>query len=109
MADFRRWMVSYHDADTHEFLWQDEDKPAPLKVGDGVLLPVAQYRRFRVVDIWHSYDRHGHFDAGTHVFLVDVSGASEDRLQAMAPRYFSVPQPGEPASEPLQSPRRWEL
>jgi len=89
MADYPRWMVSYHDAVTNEYLWQDEQTPPNLQVGDGVLLPIADYRRFRVADIWHSYDKHGDLDWGTHVFLRDVSNTEDDRPKNKAPSYYT--------------------
>ncbi len=84
-----RWMVTYYDAETNEDLWQDEEQPPRLHVGDGVLLPTADYRRFRVVDIWHSYDSHGNLDWGTHVFLEDVSNTERDRPKQKAPHYYT--------------------
>jgi hypothetical protein len=90
MAEYLRWMVTYYDAATNEPLWQDEQVPPDLKVGDGVLLATAGYRRFRVQDIWHSYDRHGDLDSGTHVFLRDVSNTEEDRAKQKNPSYYET-------------------
>ncbi|GGO72444.1 hypothetical protein [Nocardioides deserti] len=89
MVDYVRWMVSYYDAATNEYLWQDEEVPPRLAVGDGVLLPIADYRRFRVEDVWHSYDSHGDLDRGTHVFLRDVSNSEEDRAKQKNPGYYT--------------------
>lgn len=74
-----------------EFVWQDEEDPAPLTIGAGVILGTPNYpgaSRWRVVDIWLSYDRRGHFDAGRHVFLDLVSNTEDDYPKRLAPGYF---------------------
>ena len=87
VAEYERWLVSYHRGSEH--IYQDEGSPPPLKQGDGVILPVEGYARFRVVDIWHSYDRHGILDVGTHVFLREVSDGEDDYPQVLFPHYFT--------------------
>lgn len=71
-----------------ELGWQDEYYHVPLARGDGLLEAGHGYRRFRVVDVWYSNDKHGHFDIGRHVFLEDVTGTDDDRLGQIAPDYF---------------------
>jgi hypothetical protein len=65
-----------------------EETMVPLRKGDGVFLgddsPCC-----RVVDVWLSYDHHGHFGEGLHVFLEPVESFSEDdTLGNAAPAYF---------------------
>jgi hypothetical protein len=57
-----------------------------LHKGQGVLWHDG--RRFRVVDSWFSFDKHGHFGIGLHVFLEEVSGQDDDLLLRLAPDYF---------------------
>lgn len=88
--NFPRWPVNYHDADTGEWIQQEEaNTPPPVRIGDGVILSSMRYRRYRVVDVWHSDDRRGRFDVGTNVFLVDVTQTEEDRPYAIAPAYYN--------------------
>ena len=86
MSDFPRWPVTYYINGVAD--WQDEGPPAPLSIGTGVIYP-KDYRRYRVEDIWVSYDHHGRFDDGVHVFLVDVTRTPDDRPGSLAPDYFS--------------------
>lgn len=71
-----------------ELPWQDEHYHVPVSVGDGMLVPGQAYRRFRVVDVWYSSEKHGHFDIGRHIFLRDVTDTEDDRLGRAAPDYF---------------------
>jgi hypothetical protein len=57
---------------------------APLTIGSGLI-----YRRFRVEDVWFSYDKHGQFAVGMHVFLTEVTGTDDDRPHKLAPGYFT--------------------
>ena len=41
-----------------------------------------------MVDVWFSYDKHGHFDDGTHVFLAPVA-VEDDLLKHLAPDHFT--------------------
>jgi hypothetical protein len=85
MNEFPRWPVTYHEEGT--VLWQDDGPPPPLSIGSGVIWHSGE-KRFRVVDLWVSYDHHGHFDIGTHVFLEDVSDTEDDYPRRLAPSYF---------------------
>jgi hypothetical protein len=71
-----------------QLLFQDEYSVAggPPAKGTGVLLDKGT--RWRVVDVWLSYDKHGRFDIGWHAFVEPVE-ASDDRLKHLAPGYFS--------------------
>lgn len=84
MSEFPRWPVTYY-VDGQPF-WQDESQPPPLRRGDGVI--INEGRRYRVTDLWFSYDHHGHFNDGTHVFLTEVSGSEDDLPGQLAPSYF---------------------
>lgn len=90
MSNDSRWLVTYYDAASNAYIWQDEGDAPRLQIGDGVLLSAAEYRRFRVVDIWHSYDRRGDLDTGTHVFLTDVTGTADDRPKQKRPDYYTL-------------------
>jgi hypothetical protein len=60
----------------------------PLRKGDGVYLG-GTHPRCRVVDVWLSYDHHGRFGEGLHVFLEPVEEFSDDdTLGKFAPDYF---------------------
>ncbi|MCU1613015.1 MAG: hypothetical protein JWO98_555 [Frankiales bacterium] len=55
----------------------------PHTIGTGVVLG----DRYRVVDSWMSFDHHGVFDDGLHIFLERVT-EDDDRLKRIAPSYF---------------------
>lgn len=64
-----------------EYLRQDVGEPPPLTIGCGLILETPAYAgsaRWRVVDIWISYARHGRFDPGVHAFLELVSTNEDD-------------------------------
>jgi hypothetical protein len=84
MSQFPRWPITYYDHDV--VLHQDEGTPPPLAVGDGLIW--ADGRRYRVIDKWVSYDHHGHFDDGVHIFLEPVT-TDDDRPKRIAPTYFT--------------------
>lgn len=88
MSDFSPWDLNTYHCDG-ELPWQDENYGVPLQVGDGFIDASHDYRRFRVIDIWFSTDRHSPFDYGRHVFLEDVSRTDDDRPHATEPSYFS--------------------
>lgn len=57
-----------------------------LTKGDGVLWDGTRYR---VADVWLSFDKHGHFDVGYHAFLEPIEHrGDDDRLARHAPDYF---------------------
>jgi hypothetical protein len=59
----------------------------PLSKGDGLLW--SDGTRYRVADKWVSYDHHGHFGEGLHIFLERVEEfGDDDTLGNLAPRYF---------------------
>lgn len=61
----------------------------PLVRGQGVLW--GDGKRYRVADSWLSFDRHGQFDIGMHVFLERVEEGSEDDTLGLArPSYFGL-------------------
>jgi hypothetical protein len=79
-------MVTYRHGT--EVIFQDEYKVAggPPAVGAGILL--SDGTRWRVVDVWLSYDKRGWYDIGWHAFVEPVE-ADDDRLHQLAPGYFS--------------------
>lgn len=65
----------------------EESGLLPLVKGQGVLW--GDGTRYRVVDSWLSFDHHGHFGLGMHVFLERVEPESDDdTLGRLAPNYF---------------------
>jgi hypothetical protein len=86
--DQQPWTNTYWVDD--KYGWQDDYYHVPLERGDGILVSKQGGRRFRVVDIWYSDDRHGHFDLGRHIFLKDVTDTDDDRLGTISPEYFSA-------------------
>lgn len=71
-----------------EELSYQEDSMLPLFIGDGLLW--SEGKRYRVVDRWISYDHHGRFGEGLHIFLEPVEEfGPNDRLGSLAPDYFS--------------------
>ena len=59
-----------------------------LSRGDGFVW--GDGTRYRVADTWLSFDKHGRFDVGLHVFLERVEeGSEDDRLGRLAPDYFN--------------------
>ncbi|MEU8740641.1 hypothetical protein [Streptomyces halstedii] len=80
-----RWSTYFHEANSTDVLYQQEEGVLVLPVGAGVLL--GNGNRYRVVDSWFSYDKHGIFDLGLHVFVVPAAGG-DDRLGQLAPDYF---------------------
>ena len=93
-----QWAGMSTETPWHVTFWRGKERlddpwsaPPTLRVGDGLIMGTPAYRhapRWRVVDIWHSYDKHGHFDLGTHVFLELVSDTDDDVPLQLAPRYF---------------------
>ena len=45
-------------------------------------------RRLRVADAWFSYDKHGRFDFGFHVFLEEIRDSRDDLPKRLEPDYF---------------------
>ena len=84
------WLTTFHCADLDPWQAEHYDAP-PLRIGEGFIDAQTENRRFRVVDIWYSNDKHGHFGWGRHVFLEDVSRTDSDRLANEAPEYFRGP------------------
>ncbi|MYU23724.1 hypothetical protein [Streptomyces sp. SID8352] len=86
MTDFPgvyQWPTYFHEANDSAVLSQQQGLLS-LPVGTGVLL---RGDRYRVVDSWFSYDHHGVFNDGLHIFLEPVA-EEDDRLQHLAPDYF---------------------
>jgi hypothetical protein len=64
-----------------------EETMIPLSKGDGLLW--SDGKRYRVTDKWISYDHHGRFAEGLHIFLELVEEFGEDdTLGNLAPSYF---------------------
>lgn len=64
-----------------------EESMLPVAIGDGLL---HDGTRYRVIDRWISYDHHGRFGEGLHVFLEPVEKfGDDDRLGNLAPDYFT--------------------
>lgn len=78
-ASYPTWF--YVEGESEVWDWPET---LPLVKGDGV---VTRDGRFRVVDVWFSFDQHGHFDVGLHVFLERSEG--DDTLTRIAPGYFT--------------------
>ncbi|MEU9032776.1 hypothetical protein AB0D46_35785 [Streptomyces sp. NPDC048383] len=74
----------FHEANGSAVLYMQENGLLNLPVGTGVLL---RGDRYRVVDSWFSYDHHGVFNDGLHVF-VELVTEEDDRLRHLAPDYF---------------------
>jgi len=82
-VSFPAWAVTYYL--NEEYLRQDEEEPPPLAIGTGVLWEDGS--RYRVVDVWVSYEKRGELGRGTHVFL-EPAQAADDRPKRMAPGYY---------------------
>jgi len=80
------WPVTYFEG--NQELWRNEESSVEVAIGEGVILPLPGVKRYRVVDIWHSYDNHGHVDIGTNVYLEEISGTDDDLPQELHPTYF---------------------
>lgn len=65
-------------------VWRYDDGLIQLATGTGVLLGGDRYR---IVDSWMSFDHHGVFDDGLHVFVEPVE-PEDDRLKKLEPEYF---------------------
>lgn len=75
----------FYDENGKEF--HDETGLVFLSKGDGVLW--GDGTRYRVADTWLSFDKHGRFDTGLHVFLDRIEeGGEDDTLGRLAPDYF---------------------
>lgn len=91
MTTHERWPITFWHH--NKLLDQTEGMAPPLRRGDGLIRSFGGYpeeSRWRVVDIWVSYDHHGYFDDGVHAFLELVSNTEDDLPQQMAPSYFTL-------------------
>ncbi|MDX3326926.1 MULTISPECIES: hypothetical protein [Streptomyces] len=79
-----RWSTYFHDGDTTDVLYQQEEGILNLPIGSGVLVLGKCYR---VVDSWFSYDDNGTFNLGQHVFLEKATD-EDNRLKRIDPHYF---------------------
>jgi hypothetical protein len=59
----------------------------PLAVGTGLIDERGKF--FRVADVWVSFDHHGHYPEGVHVFL-EPTEIPVERLDASGREYFRV-------------------
>lgn len=84
------WINNYWLDGDH--IGQDDYYHVPVQIGEGLFIRALEGKRFRVVDIWYSDDKHGMFDVGRHVFVEDVTGTPGDVLQNTAPDYFASDQ-----------------
>jgi hypothetical protein len=82
--DFLRWPAHYYIDDV--FVRQDEEEPPPLSIGSGLVWSDGE--RYRVVDIWFSYDKRGALDWGMHVYL-ELVDDDDDRPRHLNPRYYT--------------------
>jgi hypothetical protein len=73
----------FHEGDSEVPMYTHEEGLLNLPIGTGVVLG----DRYRVVDSWMSFDHHGVFDDGLHIFLERVT-EDDDRLKRIAPSYF---------------------
>lgn len=81
------WLTTFHS--DGEDPWQAEHYDAPpFRIGEGWVDASKEYRRFRIIDIWYSTDKHGVHDWGRHVYLEDVSNTPDDRPQLEEPTYY---------------------
>jgi hypothetical protein len=80
-----RWPTYFHEANSSDVLYMQEEGLLDLPVGAGVLL--GSGGRYRVVDTWFSYDNHGIFNVGLHIFLAPAT-EEDDRLKQIEPAYF---------------------
>lgn len=82
--------VSYYRDGESEPFFIDEASDALLpSIGDGWLWDDGT--RYRVVDLWHSFEHHGRLNDGPHVFLESVEpGSEEDRPHRIDPGYYRV-------------------
>ena len=87
IEDQQPWINNYWLNDVH--VGQDDYYHVPVQIGEGLLISALGRRRFRVIDIWYSDDKHGVFDIGRHIFLREVTDTSDDVLRNAAPDYFS--------------------
>lgn len=77
-----RFPTYFHEGDKE--VWMYEDGLLQLANGTGLILKGECYR---VVDSWMSFDHHGRFDDGMHIFL-EVAKDKDNRVKQLAPDYF---------------------
>jgi hypothetical protein len=65
-------------------IWGEIDGVMWLHRGDGVV--DGDGTRYRLADVWWSFDHHGPFDDGMHIMLEPAE--ADDPLGQMAPDYF---------------------
>lgn len=81
------WINNYWLDGVH--IGQDDYYHVPVQIGEGLFIRALEGKRFRVVDIWYSDDKHGAFDIGRHVFVEEVTGTPGDVLRNTVPDYFA--------------------
>lgn len=79
-----RWPTYFHEADSSDVLYTQEEGLLTLPVGTGT---VVLGKCYRVVDTWFSYDHHGIFNLGWHIFL-EPATKEDNRLRSIEPEYF---------------------
>ena len=82
MPGIHRLPTVFHHDDKE--VWRYEDGLIQLATGTGIILGGERYR---VVDSWMSFDHHGRFDDGMHIFL-EVAKDKDNRVKQLAPDYF---------------------
>jgi hypothetical protein len=78
---------TYFHADEQENWFVEDRGVYVLPIGSGVLGPRGDF--YRVRDVWFSFDHHGYFGEGYHVFLEQVE-LDRDKLSPDARRYFQL-------------------
>ena len=68
-------------------LWSGSAKPGVVSLAIGAGVVLNDGRRFRVADVWMSFDHHGRFSEGAHIFLEPAE--EPNTITRLAPDYFT--------------------
>jgi hypothetical protein len=76
----------FHIGFSHEDWFVEEQGYMPIQIGQHILGGAGEF--YEVVDVWFSFDHHGLFGDGQHVFM-EPAELPRDKMSSRGQQYFS--------------------